>query len=154
MKRYIQCASKRDLSRTIEIGFMNAKCRSAKVTDFHDDHCTVELVLPSGKGPISITVWYDTTKTKNGKQSSAKYIPYDPTYTMNSSGDVFDSSGNYIGQAAVKTSGPSVQKYKTSYLKRSIRTDSGDVIIDHPELSKTYQDVVKTLETRKINRRS
>lgn len=153
MKRVINCATKSDILDRVKSGFTSAGCEVVEISDISDDHCDVSLVLPSGI-PTRITVWYSHNVIKNGFRRSRRILPWDKTYHLDEYGNVYDSNNNLIGIAIVDSEGEIVQRTRKNYLIKSIRTDSGDVIIDHPEKSNNYKSVVDTLENRLITYRS
>jgi len=154
MKRYIRSDTRSELIKKIVDGFKSAGCMEVSVVYCDNTHCNLSLVLPD-ESETSITVWYNYEKMKDGTKGINQYQSWNSTYQVNSDGAVFDDSGNLIGEAAVKlTNQKLITKYKKYFNPESIRTDSGDVIIDHPEKAKCYQDVVKSLENRNIIHRS
>lgn len=152
MKKLIFGATKSQLCNTLESNFKSAGCTSANAYDFTDTNCKVDLILPSGKH-TTITAWYDYHKVKNGIKPNSVRIPWKSTFQVDPQGNVYDN-GQLVGTAIVYTSTGTYQATRKNYLLRSIRTDSGDVIIDHPQSANSYNTVVQTLETRKIHRRS
>lgn len=154
MKRYIRSDTRYRLIKKIVDGFKSAGCTEVSVLYRDNSHCKLSLVLPNGS-KTSITVWYDYEKMEDGTKGINQYQSWKSYYQVNSDGVVFDDSGNFVGEAVVKLSDQKlITKYKKYFNPESIRTDSGDVVIDHPEKAKCYQDVVKSLETRNIIHRS
>lgn len=153
---YIQASTLGEVVEAIERGLKLAQCTQIDIKKKFSDHCEVSLTLPNGKS-TTITVWYDYSEHKNGVTHKKKSISWDPSYSIDDDGNVYDSSGNFIGVVKIiQDTGETSPKMKKDWNLESIRTDSGDVIIDHPEKDPTriWSDVVKTLEGRKIDTRS
>lgn len=135
---------------------------SVVVTNFTDTYCQLKIefdptVYP-GVRPTSITVWYDYHTVNNGTRVKTKWLTWSPDFTVNDDGSVVDKTGEIIGEVRIlQPTNERVSKTRKNFLLKSIRTDSGDVIIDHPESvqdNSIYQEVVETLANRKVIRRS
>lgn len=152
MKKWIQAATKGDVLYHIESGFRAAGAPVKEFLTKAADYCRVKLQLPNNT-TTTLTVWYDYSKVPGAPKMKVKYDPWQQGYSVTSSGDVVDSQGQIIGKACVE-----VQVNTTSTIRDynldSIRTNSGDIIIDHPEKSNTYRDVVNSLMTRKVTHSS
>lgn len=159
MKRYVRASGSRSFKRTIKKGFENAGCSDVKIGKLESDHCKIQLTLPNGNSTTT-TVWFNRSKINVGEPKPVKTLvsisKIPETWTFDSDGNVLDETRNIVGVVETVKLNDTTYKQKTrsDYDKNSIRTDSGDVIIDHPEKAKTYTDVVKSLETRKITHRS
>lgn len=152
MKRVILSATRKQIITKITDGFKAAGCNEVTVTKQNDSFCELNMILPDGKR-TTITVWYDYNVVKNGKATKVNRLPWNSSYVVDSEGNVFDGD-TLVGKAVVEVQGESYERNRKNYLIRSIRTNSGDVIIDHPEKANNYKTVVDTLQSRKITHRS
>lgn len=152
MKRVIVSATQTQVANRIVRGFTSVGCTNVHVMKQTDNYCQLKMTLPNGK-VTTITAWYDYNIVKNGTRTKLNKLPWQPTYTVDPQGNVYDN-GTLIGQAVVEVSGGSYNSTRKNYLLRSIRTDSGDVIIDHPEKANNYLQVVQTLQSRTVTHRS
>lgn len=152
MKRVILSATRTGIITKITDGFKSAGCNEVIVTKHTDSFCKLHMILPNGKR-TTITVWYDYNVVKNGKATKVNRLTWKSSYVVDSEGNVFDGN-TLVGKAFVEVQGESYERTRNNYLIRSIRTDSGDVIIDHPEKANNYKTVVDTLQSRKITHRS
>ena len=157
MKRYVKAATASTLKNTLIKGFTNAGCSNVSIIELTKTHCRISLTLPNGNS-TTFTAWVNSRNKNIGKPKDVNDITFkiDPTWVFRSDGTVEDSDGNAIGTVySVKlNTTTSKQRTRRDYDLNSVRTDSGDVIIDHPEKSKTYVDVVNSLSTRTITHRS
>ena len=153
MKRLVLCATKSQIANRIVNGFTRAGCSNISVLDQSDNYCELKLTLPSGK-VTTTTVWYDYNNVRNGHTQTTSLQRWNSVYTVNANGDVYDNNGNFVGEAYVRIPSGTKQSHRKNYQYNSIRTDSGDVIIDHPDKAKNYSTVVKTLENRVVFQRS
>jgi len=153
----INAVTERTLRSHIISGFKKAGCSTVNILQKTDIYYRVELTLPNGI-PTSICVWFDRPQNlaTGHKTVQDRKFKVDPTWTFNSSGNVFDVNGNLIGRvyAVELFTTHTVPRIRKDYDKDSIVTDSGDVVIDHPERANTYVDVVNSLMTRNITYRS
>ena len=161
MKRYIKSVTQRTLDSHLIDGFKNyGFCPDVTIEERFQDHYKMKLVLPNNI-TTHITVWFNPpTRVATGGLITKNNVTYtiDPTWVFLPNGDVQDASGNIIGQVqSVKLNTTrTVQRTRKDYSLTSVRTDSGDVIIDHPEKNapKIYKDIVNTLMARTITHRS
>ena len=155
MKRIIYADTKDQILHKIVEGFKRSgQCKKVKVNNSDKNHCELYLILPSNK-ETTLTVWYDYDKVPDGEVDVNTYIDWSSDYSIQDDGTVVDSSGSVIGIAKVQlTEHKKRNKFKKDYRSESIRTDSGDVVIDHPERASTYLDVVNALEKRQVTERS
>lgn len=156
-------ASRVNIVKNIQTKFKNTPgISNVVVTGQYDTHCTIYLTFDQniypGVNPTSITVWYDYHVVKNGTRMKTKWIKWSPNLSVNDDGTVVDENGEIVGEVRIiQSTSEKIQKTKKNFLLKSIRTDSGDVIIDHPESvsdNSIYQNVVKTLANRTVTRRS
>ena len=158
MKIYIRSDTHNKLLKTLKHGFEYAQCSNVTVSNESGDHCQIEMNLPSGRH-CTFTAWVNSSRKSIGKpQTRPKHVfELDDSWSYEKNGDVKDSDGTIIGKVyAVELSNETqtYQKSRKDYDLNSIRIDSGDVIIDHPEKAKTYDDIVDALEQRTITHRS
>ena len=157
MKRYVKSATASTLKNHLIKGFTNAGCSNVNILELTPTYCRISLTLPNGN-PTTFTAWFNSRSKNVGKPKSVNDITtnIDPTWIFKPNGDVEDANGNVIGNVhSVKlNTTTSKQRKRRDYDLNSVRTDSGDVIIDHPEKSNTYVNVVNSLSTRNITYRS
>lgn len=156
MKRMIVAVtSKSDIIRLIISGLKQAGCTFDKKcilpVDDSKHKCQLEFTLPSGK-KTRVTFYYQFNRVSVTKQGNHNTLSkWDSTWTVNQNGEVFDASGNCIGVAIVRqTLKGQYQKKVDDYLPDSILVDSGDVVIEHPELVNDYLSLVDHLEKRNV----
>lgn len=152
MKRIIQSATKPQLHTRITDKFTQVGCTNITISDVTDKFCKVDMTLPNGHH-TSVTVWHDYNVIKNGSRTKTTLNSWKPSYTVNANGEVFDN-GQYIGDAVVRMSAGTVPQTRKNFLIKSICTDTGDVIIRHPENEKDYSNVVNDLMSRTVTQLS
>lgn len=162
MKRYVKAATQRTLDHHLINGFIKyGGCSSATIINKSQNNYQMELVLPNNT-KTTITVWFDapTRVQTQGMGTNKPRVTYhiDPNWNIQPNGDVLDASGTLIGSvyAIQLNSAQRVHRMRNDYNLKSIRTDSGDVLIDHPEINKTkiYPDIVNSLMKRMNTQRS
>lgn len=154
--KYPKIVTEKEIVDDIVNKFESAGCTGVVAGEPQKNHCEISLILPNRNNYTTITVWYDYEKVEHGHNSVEDKVPWDPSFSVDSSGAVYDDSGERIGHVKVirdkrKLGSP---RYVRDYSVPKIRTDSGDVIVDHPESVEDYKKVVKQLENRKIEHRS
>ena len=119
------------------------------------DHCSLRFQLPNGE-MTTATFWYEYKKTEEYTDKPGTTLSnWNSDWNVDTDGKVYDSDGNFVGTAIVRTR--TTKNKKRAYFDYNlagIRVDSGDVLVDHLISSKQFQDAVDSLSKRNITIRS
>lgn len=154
MKRMITAnTTRQDIINLIVNGLKQSGCTFSRKYIIHSNKnsCELKFNLPNGKETQAI-FRYNYNNVKLDKEGTHTTLSsWNSDWIVDDDGKVFDSSGQVVGLAIVRRKLHEKYKEKAEdYIPDSITTDSGDVVIEHPERSKDYLSLVQHLENRKV----
>lgn len=121
-KKQIYAATKKAADKQIIEGFLSAdNCIAAEIIDSQPTYCTVELTLSDGR-VTTLKCWYTRRKKEVGRGKKRSLQKWQPEYSVQPDGSVYDADDNYVGTAIVRVTLENQPRYRSDY--DSFRTNT------------------------------